>query len=156
MTPVRMVTGDADPLRSPGGRMRNIGLLIAVAMSSATPVFASGALYCEMSGIVESAVHRANRKVLFGPAAPTYDLRVAVSESAESDRVGLSSTECGDFVGSAIDIRLDASDGLVIPQVGDRIAFSYSRIDVYGVNGHGVSACSELLRLVAAENHQRG
>ena len=53
MTPVRMVTGDADPLRSPGGRMRNIGLLIAVAMSSATPVFASGALYCERSGIVE-------------------------------------------------------------------------------------------------------
>jgi len=136
--------------------MRKPWILVALAVTVATPALASDMRFCDMSGEIESAVYRTNRKVLFSRGKPTYDLTVAVSESAvaQGDRDMGSYTDCSEFIGVSVDIRLDIPKRLGEPQVGDRIEFYYSQIDTVGVDGYGTSVCAELHQLAPIKDDQ--
>ncbi len=136
--------------------MRKSLMAILVAVAAGSHVQASDMRFCDLAGEIESAVYRPNREVLFSQPKPTYDLTVTVAEStlAKGGRDRGSYTDCSEFAGVSVDIRLDIPKRFGTPRAGDRIEFYYSAIDVVGVHGHAVSVCAELLRLDPANNEQ--
>jgi hypothetical protein len=84
-----------------------------------------------------------------GKKARVYDLEVAVNTARidkSSDPVG--DTDCSEFVGEVVEIRLQIPRRFSPPAAGDKVAFKYSQVDGFDATGRfaGTSINGELIR----------
>ena len=111
--------------------MRKI-LLLPIALSAFWPsAHASDFRFCDMAGTVQSVTLRP------GDKGRVFDFAVLVSsaqpEKGERGKMGY--TDCSEFVGEKIEIRLQLPKRFGQPGSGDHIAFNYSAVDGFDANG---------------------
>ena len=109
-------------------------LLASVLMLFLCPASASQASdfrFCEMEGTVQAATAYPGKK------ARVFDMKVAVAtaqvdESAEIDGY----TDCSEFVGEIVEIRLQIPRGFAPAASGDKLSFKYSQVDGFDASGN--------------------
>jgi len=103
--------------------------IVLVAFSPA--VRASDFRFCDMNGIVQSAT------IYVGNRARVFDLSVLVSsaEKAEGKLGKMGYTDCHEYLGQKVDIRVHIPEKFGKPSHGDLISFSYASVDVINASG---------------------
>jgi hypothetical protein len=96
------------------------------------PASASGMRFCDLKGTIQTA-----EAIRSADVDRAFDLSVLIADSQlEKGRHGkMGYTDCREFVGETIVIRLQIPERLGDPSPGDLVAFNYSAIDGFGVNG---------------------
>ena len=92
---------------------------------------ASDFRFCEMEGTVQSAAPYQGKK------AGVYDLEVAVDSAHvdKSNEIG-GYTDCNEFVGEVVEIRLKIPRQFAQPAAGVKVAFKYSQVDGFDASGN--------------------
>lgn len=93
---------------------------------------ASDFRFCDMEGTVQTA-----EPVRSGDVKRAFELSVLVADAQREngDRGKMGYTDCLEFIGETVEIKLQIPEHLGDPVPGDRIDFNYSAIDGFGVNG---------------------
>jgi hypothetical protein len=105
--------------------------LLALAASVPSATFASDFRFCDMEGEVQKAILNAGNK------ARVFDLVVLVSAShvEKGERGKMGYTDCSEYIGESVEIRLQVPDKHGEPAQGDFVAFNYSAIDGFDDRG---------------------
>jgi hypothetical protein len=92
---------------------------------------ASDFRFCEMEGTVRAAAPHQGKK------ARVYDLEVAVATAHvdKSAEIG-GYTDCNEYVGGVVEIRLQIPRRFAPPAAGDKLTFKYSQIDGFDSSGN--------------------
>ncbi len=106
-------------------------LLVAITAFLSSMAVASDFRFCDMEGTVQKAT------LVPGSKARTFDLVVFVSASRveKGERGELGYTDCSEFLGETVEIRLHLPETDGEPGKGDFVAFNYSAIDGFGSRG---------------------
>lgn len=92
---------------------------------------ASDFRFCEMEATLQAAAPYSGKK------ARVFDLKVAVDTAQvdESSEFG-GYTDCSEFVGESVEIRLQIPRRFAPPAMGDKISFKYSQVDGFDASGN--------------------
>src|SRR5688572_18822852 len=104
---------------------------------------ASDFRFCEMEGTLQAAVPHPGQK------ARVYDLEVAVATANVDKSVQIGGyTDCSEFVGEVVEVRLQIPRRFAPPVAGDKVRFRYSRVDGFDAGGNfaGTSINASLTR----------
>ncbi|MBL8260778.1 MAG: hypothetical protein JNM58_00025 [Xanthomonadaceae bacterium] len=109
--------------------MKTLASVVMFFLCSASQ--ASDFRFCEMEGTVQASAPYPGKK------ARVFDLEVAVAtarvdKSAEIDGC----TDCSEFIGEVVEIRLQIPRRFAPPAAGDKITFKYSQIDGFDAGGN--------------------
>ncbi len=109
--------------------MRILASLVLFFLCSASQ--ASDFRFCEMEGIVQVAAPYPGKK------ARVYDLEVAIATAHvdKSAEIG-GYTDCSEFVGEVVEIRLQVPRRFAPPAAGDKLSFKYSQVDGFDASGN--------------------
>ena len=133
--------------------MKPVALLVML-FTASPAAHGSDFRYCDLQGVVQSAVAHP------GGRARDFDFTVLVSaakpESGKKARTGY--TDCSEFVGERIDIRLRLPKRHGEPLAGDTIGFNYSAVDGFDAEGNfaGTSIQASLLSYRSGNTPQKG
>lgn len=120
--------------------MKKILVAATFSLSAALPAHASGFEFCDLGGEVRAAAK----------SGDGYTLTVMVSDAARAKQDGeLSYTDCTGYAGKAMTVTLALPRGQAVPEPGDHIAFSRSRVDGFNADGQftGTSEKTQFVRL---------
>jgi|JI10StandDraft_1071094.scaffolds.fasta_scaffold714355_1 hypothetical protein len=94
---------------------------------------ASGFRFCELEGTVQAAAPYSGKK------ARVFDLKVAVDTAQVDENSEFGGyTDCSEFVGESVEIRLQIPRRFAQPAVEDGLSFKYSQVDGFDARGNYV------------------
>lgn len=107
-------------------------MLVSVTMFLLCPASqASDFRFCDMEGTVQTAAPHPGKK------PRVYDLMVGVSTAHVDQRSDIGGyTDCSEFVGGVVEVRLQIPRRFAPPVTGDKIRFKYSQVDGSDAGGN--------------------